>query len=311
LSELLIVAVGNSFHIINSPNISTPTRISLCSNLLCIKAVLGEAGLQTDEDVAQVHRNLTGYALGLEWCDKIGRDVHIAIRRNTPKGLYSGPPQKEGVTALFRWICEGLGIKGCNVLAMGLFIMHLGHDNFVKMMKLLGCDHDCSDMEALLKIMKREQEDLGKMSDEQRANISAAKTGRKQSDDHRASIAAALTGRKQSDEQRANISAATTGRKQSDEQRANISAATTGRKQSDDHRAKLAAGIAAGKESKRTAELERMRKDGETIVKVRSESCPQGHEREVALNYYNSMVKNKRLYCLKCKAMRCRWLIQE
>jgi hypothetical protein len=284
--------------------------MSLCGNLLCIKAVLGEAGLQTDEDVAQVHRNLTGYALGLEWCDKIGHDVHIAIRRNTPKGLYSGQPQKEGVTALFRWICEGLGIKGCNVLAMGLFIMHLGHDNFVKMMKLLGCDHDCSNMEALLKIMKREQEDLGKMSEKQRASIAAALTGRKQSDDHRASVAAALTGRKQSDEQRASIAAATTGRSFTDDHRGKLAAATTGRSFTDDHRDRLSAGIAAYYERERTAELERMRRDGVTIVKVRSESCPQGHEREVSLDDYNSKEK---LWCLKCKAYTAtsKWRIQE
>jgi hypothetical protein len=177
---------------------------------------------------------------------------------------------------------------------MGLFIMHLGHDNFVKMMKLLGCDHDCSDMEALLKIMERDREDLGKMSEKQRASIAAALTGRKQSDEQRASIAAALTGRKLPQEHRASIAAATTGL-----QRHTFT---------DEHRAKLAAGIAAYNERERTAELERMRKDGVTIVKVRSESCPLGHDREVALDYYNS---KKKLYCLKCKAYRSKWLIQE
>lgn len=107
------------------------------------------------------------------------------------------------------------------------------------------------------------------------------------------------------------IAAALTGRKLLQKQRANIAAALTGRKRSDKHTAKIAAGIAATKESKRTAELERMRKDGVTIIKVRSESCPPGHDREVALDYYNSMVKKQHLYCLKCKAVRCRWLVQE
>jgi len=53
---------------------------------------------------------------------------------------------------------------------------------------------------------------------------------------------------------------------------------------SDKHRANSAAGIAATAERKRTAELERMRKAGVTIVKIRSESCPPGHDREVALD---------------------------
>jgi hypothetical protein len=109
------------------------------------------------------------------------------------------------------------------------------------------------------------------------------------------------------------IAAALTGRKLLQEHRASIAAATTGPSRNtftDEHRAKLAAGIAAYNERERTAELERMRKDGVTIVKVRSESCPLGHDREVSLDYYNSKEK---LWCLKCKAYTAtsKWLIQE
>ena len=171
---------------------------------------------------------------------------------------------------------------GIHSEVMASLAMHLGARGVEELLHaLFGRTIDCSNMAEELKKLKEQQGHRGG----ERSGLSQV---------HKDKIAAALT-----------------RRKQSDEQRASIAAATTGRKQSDDHRAKLAAGIAAGKESKRTAELERMRKDGVTIVKVRSESCPQGHEREVALNHYNSMVKNKRLYCLKCKAQRYRWLIQE
>jgi hypothetical protein len=44
--------------------------------------------------------------------------------------------------------------------------MHIGHDCFKEVMKILGCKHDCDDMSALMQALMKEQGDRGKLSQE-------------------------------------------------------------------------------------------------------------------------------------------------
>tara|TARA_R110000764_G_scaffold52721_2_gene114654 strand:+ start:50 stop:751 length:702 start_codon:yes stop_codon:yes gene_type:complete len=91
----------------------------------------------------------------------------------------------------------------------------------------------------------------GPFSEETRAKIVAANTGRKHTPEARANMSAAQKGKKPTPETRAKISAAGKGRKYTPETRAKMSAAQKGRKLSPEHHAKL---LAANKGKKRTPE---------------------------------------------------------
>jgi uncharacterized membrane protein YjgN (DUF898 family) len=101
----------------------------------------------------------------------LGGSRYFAIRNNSSEGLSFGHPQKEGVQALINFICDQVCLSGCHVLPFAAFVMHIVHDCFKEVMKILGCKHDCDDMSALMQALMKEQGDRGKFSQEHRDNM--------------------------------------------------------------------------------------------------------------------------------------------
>jgi hypothetical protein len=292
----------SSYFNVNAPNRAFEMRANLCAEMLAVKGTFVQAGLMSGSHLSKLHEQLRAFLIQVKdpfnQTPSTAREM-FAIRNNSPNNYFWGTKGKVGLKALINLLRDALGI-GIHSEVMASLAMHLGARGVEELLyALFGRSIDCSNMAEELKKLKEQQEDLGEMSDKHRAKIAAALTGRKLLQEHKDKIAAALTGRKLLQEHKDKIAAATTGRSFTDDHRGKLAAATTGRSFTDDHRDRLSAGIAAYNERERTAELERMRRDGVTIVKVRSESCPQGHEREVSLDDYNSKEK---LWCLKCKA---------